>query len=625
MDDMVKTQKNWSRTLAVGAALATSAFAVTAPDLPMAGWATQNGGTTGGTGKTVVTVSNVSDLRKYAEAGNYTIYVKPGTYTVPSKSAIKVGSNVTIYGYQGAVLAQTYTGTTNEDNTIMNVAGKNVIIRNLTFKGAGAVDKDAGDCLHVQGGTNVWIDHVDVYDGEDGNLDVINGANYVTISWTRFHYTSASKEHQFSNLIGNSDSKTSDDGKLKTTMHHNWWDDGVKERMPRVRFGQVHVANNLFTTNSSSTCVRAGKSADLRVENNVFIGVNNPIDLYNGDYKAVYSAGNYTENIKKGSASSGTNKNAFTPSYSMGLTDVSTQAKAYALRDSIKLYAGATLPDPGASQEPPPSSSSVQSSSSVVSSSSVMSSSSVASSSSAASSSSQAKSSSSVALVASSSSQGTVISGEASLTKHGSGSATQEVAQGASVVEFYYTIEGATGATVTGLPQGVTGTLKGLDYYISGTVASTAAPGAYKFTVTTTGASKNVSKSGTITVTGNGNTEPKSSSSVASSSSEAKSSSSEKLSSSSEVAEPSSSSEISSSSETAQGIQAVVLTRVNLSVSGNELSIMGAMAKPITVFDMQGRLIYRNFSTSNQHAVTLPGAGGYLVRVGSESHTVKIH
>ena len=595
--------------VALGATLVTSSFAVTAPDLPMAGWATQNGGTTGGAGKTVVTVSNVSDLRKYAEAGNVTIYVKPGTYTVPSKSAIKVGDNVTIYGYQGAILAQTYTGTTKEDNTIMNVAGKNIIIRNLTFKGAGAVDKDAGDCLHVQGGTNVWIDHVDVYDGEDGNLDVINGANYVTISWTRFHYTSASTEHQFSNLIGNSDSKTSDEGKLKTTLHHNWWDDGVKERMPRVRFGQVHVANNLFSTNSSSTCVRAGKSADLRVENNVFIGVNNPIDLYDGDYKAVYSAGNYTENIKKGSASSGTNKNAFTPSYSMGLTDVSTQAKAYALRDSIKLYAGATLPDPGASQEPPPSSSSVQSSSSVVSSSSEMSSSSVASSSSA----------------ASSSSQGQVISGTATLTKHGTGSSNQEVPAGSAIVEFYFTISGATGATVAGLPQGVTGTLKGLDYYISGTVASTAAPGAYKFTVTTTGASKNVSKSGTITVTGNGNTEPKSSSSVASSSSEAKSSSSEKLSSSSEVAEPSSSSEISSSSETAQGIQAVVLTRVNLSVSGNELSIMGAMAKPITVFDMQGRLIYRNFSTSNQHAVTLPGAGGYLVRVGSESHTVKIH
>ena len=579
--------------VALGATLVTSSFAVTAPDLPMAGWATQNGGTTGGAGKTVVTVSNVSDLRKYAEAGNATIYVKPGTYTVPSKSAIKVGSNVTIYGYQGAILAQTYTGTTNEDNTIMNVAGKNVIIRNLTFKGAGAVDKDAGDCLHVQGGTNVWIDHVDVYDGEDGNLDVINGANYVTISWTRFHYTSASKEHQFSNLIGNSDSKTSDDGKLKTTMHHNWWDDGVKERMPRVRFGQVHVANNLFTTNSSSTCVRAGKSADLRVENNVFIGVNNPIDLYNGDYKAVYSAGNYTENIKKGSASSGTNKNAFTPSYSMKLTDVSTQAKAYALRDSIKLYAGATLPDPGSSQVTPVSSSSVVASSS-----------------------SQAKSSSSVVPASSSSAKSsssqTPVAGEASLTKHGSGSANQEVAQGASIVEFYYTIDGATGATVTGLPQGVTGTLKGLDYYISGTIASTAAPGAYKFTVTTTGASKNASKSGTITVTGAGNTEPKSSSSVVPSSSETVASSSSQT------------EELSSSSETSTGFVAVTVARINLSVSGRDLLIQGVNAKPVTVFDMQGRLIRKTIATSNQLVVPLPGAGGYLVRVGSESHTVRI-
>ena len=580
--NLVSFKKSLSAVLALGATVATSAFAVTAPDLPMAGWATQNGGTTGGAGKTVVTVSNVSDLRKYAEAGNYTIYVKPGTYTVPSKSAIKVGNNVTIYGYQGAILAQTYTGTTKEDNTIMNVAGKNVIIRNLTFKGAGAVDKDAGDCLHVQGGTNVWLDHLDVYDGEDGNLDVINGANYVTISWTRFHYTSASKEHQFSNLIGNSDGKTSDDGKLKTTLHHNWWDDGVKERMPRVRYGQVHVANNLFTTNSFSTCVRAGKSADLRVENNVFIGVNNPIDLYNGDYKAVYSGGNYTENIKKGSASSGTNKNAFTPSYSMKLTDVSTQAKAYALRDSIKLYSGATLPDPGSTQVTPVSSSSVQQSSS-----------------------SQAKSSSSVA--ASSSSVA------ASLTKHGTGSSNQEVAQGAAIVEFYYTIAGATGASVTGLPQGVTGTLKGMDYYISGTVASSVAPGAYKFTVTTTGASKNATKSGTITVTGTGTTAPESSSSVT------ESSSSELESSSSEIA--SSSSETSETSTTA--LEVSQAPRFNVSIEGRTVSVQG-VTRAAYLLDAQGKLIAKVQPTGNVCSIAVPRAGSYLLRIGNELRRVSV-
>ena len=588
---MVKTQKNWSRTLAVGAALgaalATSAIAATSPDFPLTGWATQNGSTTGGANYGTVTVDNVSDLKSYAKAGNKTIYIKPGTYA----GTVEVGSNVTLYGYPGVTITQPSKG-----SGIKISGSKNVILRNISVQGVGAVDEDDEDCLQINHeAKNIWIDHVHVYDGHDGNMDIVNQSDYITVSWSKFTYTSKSKNHQFSNLFGNSDSKTADANALKITVHHNWWGDGVKERMPRVRFGQVHVVNNLYTSSAASYCVRAGMKANIRVESNVFIGVKNPLD-YNNQSKEdakVSMINNYYEKTSGNTTGQGT---AFTPPYQMSVTDVSTQAKAYALRDSIQAYAGPTLPAPGSSQVTPVSSSSI-----VV-----------------ASSSSQAKSSSSVVPASSSSAKSsssqTPVAGEASLTKHGSGSANQEVAQGASIVEFYYTIDGATGATVTGLPQGVTGTLKGLDYYISGTVASTAAAGAYKFTVTTTGATTNVSKSGTITVTGDGNIEPKSSSSETA----AVSSSSEKLSSSSEVAES------SSSSETAQGIQAIVLTRVNLSVSGNELSIMGAMAKPITVFDMQGRLIYRNFSTSNQHAVTLPGAGGYLVRVGSESHTVRI-
>ena len=588
---MVKTQKNWSRTLAVGAALgaalATSAIAATSPDFPLTGWATQNGSTTGGANYGTVTVDNVSDLKSYAKAGNKTIYIKPGTYA----GTVEVGSNVTLYGYPGVTITQPSKG-----SGIKISGSKNVILRNISVQGVGAVDEDDEDCLQINHeAKNIWIDHVHVYDGHDGNMDIVNQSDYITVSWSKFTYSSKSKNHQFSNLFGNSDSKTADANALKITVHHNWWGDGVKERMPRVRFGQVHVVNNLYTSSAASYCVRAGMKANIRVESNVFIGVKNPLD-YNNQSKEdakVSMINNYYEKTSGNTTGQGT---AFTPPYQMSVTDVSNQAKAYALRDSIQAYAGPTLPAPGSSQVTPVSSSSI-----VV-----------------ASSSSQAKSSSSVVPASSSSAKSsssqTPVAGEASLTKHGSGSANQEVAQGASIVEFYYTIDGATGATVTGLPQGVTGTLKGLDYYISGTVASTAAAGAYKFTVTTTGATTNVSKSGTITVTGDGNIEPKSSSSETA----AVSSSSEKLSSSSEVAEP------SSSSETAQGIQAVVLTRVNLSVSGNELSIMGAMAKPITVFDMQGRLIYRNFSTSNQHAVTLPGAGGYLVRVGSESHTVRI-
>ena len=587
---MVKSQKNWSRTLvvgaALGAALATSAIAATSPDFPLTGWATQNGSTTGGANYGTVTVDNVSDLKSYAKAGNKTIYIKPGTYA----GTVEVGSNVTLYGYPGVTITQPSKG-----SGIKISGSKNVIVRNISVQGVGAVDEDDEDCLQINHeAKNIWIDHVHVYDGHDGNMDIVNQSDYITVSWSKFTYTSKSKNHQFSNLFGNSDSKTADANALKITVHHNWWGDGVKERMPRVRFGQVHVVNNLYTSSAASYCVRAGMKANIRVESNVFIGVKNPLD-YNNQSKEdakVSMINNYYEKTSGNTTGQGT---AFTPPYKMSVTDVSNQAKAYALRDSIQAYAGPTLPAPGSSQVTPVSSSSQAKSSSSV-----------------ASSSSQAKSSSSVAPVASSSSQGTVISGEASLTKHGSGSATQEVAQGASIVEFYYTIDGATGATVTGLPQGVTGTLKGLDYYISGTVASTAAPGAYKFTVTTTGASKNASKSGTITVTGNGNTEPKSSSSVASSSSETVASSSSQT------------AELSSSSETSTGFVAVTAARINLSVSGRDLLIQGANAKPVTVFDMQGRLIRKTIATCNQLVVPLPGAGGYLVRVGSESHTVRI-
>ena len=576
----------WSRMLVagviLGATVATSAIAATSPDFPLTGWATQNGSTTGGANYGTVTVDNVSDLKSYAKAGNKTIYIKPGTYA----GTVEVGSNVTLYGYPGVTITQPSKG-----SGIKISGSKNVIIRNISVQGVGAVDEDDEDCLQINHESkNIWIDHVHVYDGHDGNMDIVNQSDYITVSWSKFTYSSKSKNHQFSNLFGNSDSKTADANALKITVHHNWWGDGVKERMPRVRFGQVHVVNNLYTSSAASYCVRAGMKANIRVESNVFIGVKNPLD-YNNQSKEdakVSMINNYYEKTSGNTTGQGT---AFTPPYQMSVTDVSNQAKAYALRDSIQAYAGPTLPAPGSSQVTPVSSSSI-----VV-----------------ASSSSQAKSSSSVAPVASSSSQGTVISGEASLTKHGSGSATQEVAQGAAIVEFYYTIDGATGATVTGLPQGVTGTLKGLDYYISGTVASTAAPGAYKFTVTTTGASKNASKSGTITVTGNGNTEPKSSSSVVSSSSETVASSS------SQTVEP------SSSSETSTGFVAVTASRINLSVSGRELSILGANAKPVTVFDMQGRLIRKTIATGNQLVVQLPSAGGYLIRIGSENRTVKIH
>lgn len=593
----------------LGTLFATSAMAY-GPALPLSGWATQNGGTTGGANYGTVTVDNVNDLKSYAKAGNKTIYIKPGTYA----GTIEVGSNVTLYGYPGVVITQPSKG-----SGIKISGSKNVIIRNVSVQGVGAVDEDDEDCLQINHESkNVWIDHVHVYDGHDGNMDIVNQSDYITVSWSKFTYTSKSKNHQFSNLFGNSDSKTADANALKITAHHNWWGDGVKERMPRVRFGQVHVVNNLYTSSAASYCVRAGMKANIRVESNVFIGVKNPLD-YNNQSKEdakVSMIGNYYEKTSGNTTGQGT---AFTPAYKMSITDVSTQAKAYALRDSIQAYAGPTLPAPGSSEVTPMSSSATpKSSSSVVVP--------VASSSSVKSSSSSAKSSSSTAPV----------TGEATLTKHGVGSSTQTVAAGAAIDEFYFTIAGATGATVKGLPEGVSGTLKGSDFYISGTVSANAPAGDYKWTITTTGGNNTATKSGTFTVTNDSApaassssvTPESSSASVPASSSDVQPASSSTpenepvIESSSSAEEPSV--ESSSSVEEDQAIRQVAAINFNVSITGLTLVVHGAAGSTLHIMDMQGRHIFGRYIQTNNFDVTLPHAGSYLVRVGKTTKRISL-
>lgn len=120
----------------------------------------------------------------------------------------------------------------------------------------------AYDTLMLRNARHVWVDHCHFDDGEpetqpervifgrplqrfDGLLDIIRGSQFVTVSHSHF------RGHDKTMLIGNSDSLTSDDGKLQVTLHHNLWED-VKERAPRVRWGQVHLLNNLYLVNPGS-------------------------------------------------------------------------------------------------------------------------------------------------------------------------------------------------------------------------------------------------------------------------------------------------------------------------------------------------------------------------------------
>ncbi|GAA2907494.1 hypothetical protein GCM10011428_21990 [Streptomyces violaceus] len=72
-------------------------------------------------------------------------------------------------------------------------------------------------------------------------------------------------------LIGNSDTATSDRGRLRVTLHHNAFE-SVVQRAPRVRFGQVHLYNNRYEVTEDDYRYSLGVSTESRIhaENNAF-------------------------------------------------------------------------------------------------------------------------------------------------------------------------------------------------------------------------------------------------------------------------------------------------------------------------------------------------------------------
>ncbi len=90
---------------------------------------------------------------------------------------------------------------------------------------------------------------------------------------------------------------TGDRGRLRVTFHHNWWAEGVIERMPRVRFGEIHLFNNYYSSSGNNYAIGAGVEAKVVVESNFFENVNDPHIFYSGEKTAQNDAnGNHYVN-----------------------------------------------------------------------------------------------------------------------------------------------------------------------------------------------------------------------------------------------------------------------------------------------------------------------------------------
>ena len=280
------------------------------PPSGLVGFATLNGGTTGGSGGPTVTVYNGADLQNAIKQGGPRIIRVAGTIT-PSNSGglskidIKDVNNISILG----------NGSSGELNGIgiKITRANNIIIRNLKIHHVNTGDKDA---ISIEGPVrNVWVDHCTLYndlnhdkDYYDGLLDAKKDSAYMTFSWNYLY------DSYKTSLVGSSDSDNYD---RRITYNHNYFRN-CNSRLPSYRFGVGHVFNNYYY-GIMTTGINSRMGAKLRIDNNVFENSDDPIGSWDSDNVGYWHlSGNQYINCTGSMPTSSTT--SYNPPYSYSLT-----------------------------------------------------------------------------------------------------------------------------------------------------------------------------------------------------------------------------------------------------------------------------------------------------------------
>jgi pectate lyase len=230
------------------------------------GFATLNGGTIGGQGGEVVTVSTYGQLKSYAESSTPYIIMVEGTISNGSSGgSVSIRSNKSIIGI-GSTAFLSGVGLEIRDNN-------NVIIRNLRISLVGTntpSSVNGGDIISIRGSSkNIWIDHCELFsedpdvqtdlDKYDGLIDIRDHTGFITISWCYLH------DHHKGGLVGASDTDLYADRKV--TFHHNYYNK-VRLRVPMYRGSTGHFFNNYIVGARDATEIRVGTC--VRVEKNYY-------------------------------------------------------------------------------------------------------------------------------------------------------------------------------------------------------------------------------------------------------------------------------------------------------------------------------------------------------------------
>lgn len=149
------------------------------------------------------------------------------------------GANVQIRGGAGLTM-QFVNNVIVHGIRVKNIKARNGGMIRDSYNHVGMRTRSDGDAISIFGSSNIWIDHLSLSECEDGLVDVIQGSTAITIS--NCHMT----KHNDVMLFGASDSY-SGDKIMQITVAFNHFGQGLIQRMPRCRWGFVHVLNNDYT------------------------------------------------------------------------------------------------------------------------------------------------------------------------------------------------------------------------------------------------------------------------------------------------------------------------------------------------------------------------------------------
>ncbi|SCF27163.1 pectate lyase family protein [Micromonospora chokoriensis] len=280
------------------------------------GYATQNGGTTGGAGGQTVRATTgtaihaalcgrassstpiVIEVSGTINHGNTSKVSGSSCNTAAGVIELKQISNVTIIGVgSGALFDQLGIHIRDSSNIII----QNVTIRNV--KKSGSPTSNGGDAIGMESTVrNVWVDHVTLEasggesEGYDGLFDMKDNTQYVTLSYSILRNSGRG------GLVGSSESDLSN-GFI--TYHHNLYEN-IDSRTPLLRGGTAHIYNNHYVSlHESGINSRAGAKA--KVENNYFRNSKDVLGTFYTSERGYWQvSGNVLDNVTWSGAGSET-------------------------------------------------------------------------------------------------------------------------------------------------------------------------------------------------------------------------------------------------------------------------------------------------------------------------------